>query len=109
MQRPRGLGQLPGCEAGATWEGVCAKSLQLCLTLQPHELKHSRLLCPWDSPGKNTQVGCRAPLQGIFPTQGLNPHSQAGSLPPAPPRVDEWEGRGRRRPGPQGFMGMVKS
>ena len=25
-----------------------------------------------DSPGKNTGVGCRAFLQGIFPTQGLN-------------------------------------
>ena len=27
----------------------------------------------WDSPGKSTGVGCHAPLQGIFPTQGLNP------------------------------------
>ena len=26
-----------------------------------------------DSPGKNTEVGCHALLQGIFPTQGLNP------------------------------------
>ena len=26
----------------------------------------------WDSPGKNTGVGCCALLQGIFPTQGLN-------------------------------------
>ena len=25
-----------------------------------------------DSPGKNTQVGCHAFLQGIFPTQGSN-------------------------------------
>ena len=25
------------------------------------------LLCPWDCPGKNTGVGCRALLQGIFP------------------------------------------
>ena len=32
-----------------------------------------RLLCPWDSPGKNTGVGCHAHLQVIFPTQGLNP------------------------------------
>ena len=31
------------------------------------------LLCPWDSPGKSTGVGCHALLQGIFPTQGLNP------------------------------------
>ena len=26
-----------------------------------------------DSPGRNTEVGCHALLQGIFPTQGLNP------------------------------------
>ena len=31
-------------------------------------------LCPWDSPGKNTGVGCHALLQGIFLTQGLNLH-----------------------------------
>ena len=31
-----------------------------------------RLLCPWNSPGKNTEVGCHALLQGIFPIQGLN-------------------------------------
>ena len=32
------------------------------------------LLCPWDSPGKNTGVGCHALFQGIFPVLGLNPH-----------------------------------
>ena len=32
----------------------------------------TRLLCPWDFPGKSTRVGCHFPLQGIFPTQGLN-------------------------------------
>ena len=32
----------------------------------------SRLLSPWDSPGKNTGVGSHFLLQGIFPTQGLN-------------------------------------
>ena len=31
-----------------------------------------QFLCPWDSEGKNTGVGCRALLQGIFPTQGSN-------------------------------------
>ena len=52
----------------------------------------ARLLCPWDSPGNNTGVGCHAFLQGIFPTQGSNPgplcilHWQAGSLPLASPR-----------------------
>ena len=28
----------------------------------------------WDSPGKNTGVGCHVLFQGIFPTQRLNPH-----------------------------------
>ena len=32
-----------------------------------------RLLCPPNSPGKNTGVGCHSLLQGIFPIQGLNP------------------------------------
>ena len=32
----------------------------------------TRLLCPWDSLGKNTGVGCHALFQGIFLTQGLN-------------------------------------
>ena len=32
----------------------------------------ARLLSPRDSPGKNTGVGCRLRLQGIFPTQGSN-------------------------------------
>ena len=29
-------------------------------------------LCPWNSPGKNTGVGCHFLLQGIFPTKRLN-------------------------------------
>ena len=32
----------------------------------------ARLLCSWVSLGKNTGVGCRALLQGIFLTQGAN-------------------------------------
>ena len=35
-------------------------------------------LCPWNSPGKNTGVGCHFLLQGIFPTQGSNPCLQLG-------------------------------
>ena len=42
-------------------------------SLWPHGLQPARLLCPWDSPGKNTGVGCHALLHGIFPTQGSNP------------------------------------
>ena len=46
-------------------------------------------LCPWDSPGKNTGVGCHFLLQGIFPTKGSNLsflsllHWQADSLTPS--------------------------
>ena len=42
-------------------------------SVQPNGLWLARLLCPWDSPGKKTEVGCHALLQGIFLTQGLNP------------------------------------
>ena len=44
-------------------------------SLQPHGPYPARLLCPWDSSGKNTRVGCHALLQEIFPIQGLNPGS----------------------------------
>ena len=50
--------------------------------MQPHG--PTRFLCPWDFPCENTRVGCHFLLQGIFPTQGSNPHLlhwQAGSLP----------------------------
>ena len=59
-------------------------------SLGPYGLQPARILSPWDSPGKITEVGCQALLQGILPTQGLNPHLlgllhwQAGSLPLAP-------------------------
>ena len=36
------------------------------------DCKLARLLCPWNSLGKNPVVGCHALLQGIFPTQGSN-------------------------------------
>ena len=32
----------------------------------------TRLLRPWNSPGRNTGVGCHFLLQGIFVFQGLN-------------------------------------
>ena len=41
--------------------------------LRPHGLQPTRLLCPWDSPGKNAGVVCHFLLQRIFPIQGLNP------------------------------------
>ena len=53
-------------------------------TLQPHGLQPARLLCPWDSPSRNTERGCHFLLQGIFLTQGLNLrllHWKMNSLP----------------------------
>ena len=42
---------------------AAAKSLQLCLTLWSHRRQPTRLPRPWDSPGKNTGVGCHFLLQ----------------------------------------------
>ena len=41
-------------------------------SLWSHGLWPTRLLYPWNSPGKNTGVGCHALLQAIFPTQVSN-------------------------------------
>ena len=71
---------------------ACILSLQLRLTLWLYGLKPTRLLCPWDSSIKTTEVGCQALFPGILPTQESNPcrfclpHWQAGFLPLAPPR-----------------------
>ena len=46
---------------------------QLCLILCDPMDCAARLICSWDSPGKNTGVGCHFLLQGIFPTQRSNP------------------------------------
>ena len=57
-------------------------------SLQPHGLEPARLHFPWDSPGKNTGVGCHFLLQGIFPIQGSNPgfpHCRQMLLPSEPP------------------------
>ena len=59
---------------------VCMLSpVQLFAT---HALQSTRLLCPWNFPGKNTGVGCHLLLQGIFPIQESKPNLlQADSLP----------------------------
>ena len=44
-------------------KNAAAKSLQLCLTLRPHKRQPTRLRRPWDSPGKNTGVGCHFLVQ----------------------------------------------
>ena len=69
--------------------GIVVKS---CLTLvTPWTQAPARLLCPWDSPGKNTGVGYHFLLQAIFLTQGSNLrltcflHWQVSTLPLVPP------------------------
>ena len=42
---------------------AAAKSLQSCPTVQPHRRQPTWLPRPWDSPGKNTGVGCHFLLQ----------------------------------------------
>ena len=64
---------------------ACVLSCFSRVSLQPYGLQAARLLCPRDSPGKNTGMGCHAIFQGILPTQGWNPsllcllHWQMGS------------------------------
>ena len=84
--------------SGHSVPNTCSKSTCCCLVaklclalLQFHGLQPARLLCLWDSPGKNTGVSCHALLKEIFHTQEWNlcflhllPW-QAGSLPLAPP------------------------
>ena len=42
-------------------------------SVHPYGLQPARFLCPWDSLGRRTGVGCHAGLLGIFLTQGSNP------------------------------------
>ena len=58
---------------------VRAKSLQSCPTLcDPMDCSPPRLLCPRDSPGKNTGVGGHSLLQWIFPDPRLRCRQRPG-------------------------------
>ena len=69
---------------------VCVLTSVMFQSLRPHGLQPTRLLCPWDAPGKNTRGDCHAHLPGFFATQGSNPHLlcllhwQVGALALAP-------------------------
>ena len=57
-----------GKDNSGSWKqwpaAAAAKPLQSCPTLcGPHRWQPTRLPCPWDSPGKNTGVGCHFLLQ----------------------------------------------
>ena len=62
-----------------TWQAL---KWSVSNSLRPHVL-----YSPWDSLGQNTRVGSLSFLQGIFPTQGLNPglpHCKVIFLPAEP-------------------------
>ena len=59
-----------GGSPGAVFQ--CVSCSVMSDSLRPHGIWPARLLCPWNSPGKNTGVGCHSFIQGIFPTQGSN-------------------------------------
>ena len=62
-------------------------------SLQPCKLEPTRLLRPWDSPGKNSGVGCHFLLQGNLPNWEIKPGSpalQADALPSKPPGKPCW-------------------
>ena len=48
---------------------------QSCLTLRPYGLWPARLLCLWNSPGKNTGVGSHSLLQGNLRDPEIEPGS----------------------------------
>ena len=58
---------LPMCISYLLWvtAAATAKLLQSCPTLRPHRWQPTRLCLPWDSPGKNTGVGCHCLLHCV--------------------------------------------
>ena len=57
-----------------TGQGRCLSELYMKILYTTACIHCSEVgFCPWDSPGKNTGVGCHSLLQGIFLSQGLNP------------------------------------
>ena len=62
-ERALTVGALLNSSLSTTPAAAAAKLLQSCPTLQPHRRQPTRLPRPWDSPGKNTGVGCHFLLQ----------------------------------------------
>ena len=70
---------------GPKWVKVAQSCLTLC---DPMDCSPARLLCPWDSPGKNTGVlPCPLPDTGMEPR---SPALQADSLPGKPKVLCKW-------------------
>ena len=75
-------------EGASMWEDSGVRGVCVCVCvcvlsrsvvsnpLWPHGLQPTRLLCPWDFPGKNTGASCHFLLQGILLIQASNPVSR---------------------------------
>ena len=70
IHRNKVVTDLDHCRAWLGWIdwriiqfAAAAKSLQSCDSVRPHRRQPTRLPRPWDSPGKNTGVGCHFLLQ----------------------------------------------
>ena len=73
---------LSGDEVGWWWDceqSTCSVPKSWPTLLWPQGLSPTRLLCPWDFPGRNTGVACHFLLQGILPTQGARHGSYTAS------------------------------
>ena len=67
------VGSKLGSGGGTAWLlESCRKEWAPDLSLREWLGQDTRLLCSWDSPSKNTGVGCRALLQRLFLAQRWN-------------------------------------
>ena len=79
-------------------DGESVSGSAVSYSLQPHGLQPARLLCPRNSQGKNTGVGCHLPSPGDLPNSGIESESlaqQADSLPsesPGKPQAGDGDG-----------------
>ena len=75
---------------------VCWVASIVSNSTRPYGLQPTRLLCPWDSPGKNTGVSWRSSSRGSsWPGDRIGVslcllHWQEGSLPLLPPGKPLW-------------------
>ena len=72
LTKPRKFKDEFGCTFPLVMHVFMPSCSVLSDSLQPHGVYPAWLLCPWDSPGTYTWVGCHALLQGISSPQGLN-------------------------------------
>ena len=54
-----------------SWESESVSHSVVSDSLRPTGVQPARLLCPWNSPGKNIGVGCHSLLQGNLPNPGI--------------------------------------